>query len=592
MRRGKIFSVILACSLALATRAQDAENLFDAVRAGDVETVEEFIVAGLDVNAKNEKGTTPLIEAAGIPNVALVEMLLAAGAKVDTTDDDGNTALMKAAVTETGFATVALLVKAGADIHAANKRDMSAYDLATEAKASVNILTLIAPDEPTPAERKREQWNAMIEAISQKDMESFHDLLGMGLDPNSKMGNDITLLNVAIVRGNTDMVRALCDAGADVNLKGKSHMEVADLSPLYLAIVYDRVEAVKELLEFGAELDALLGVAVRSRKDMKIAKMLLSAGANPNIVTHGNGVDATPLMIAVLHNDIEFARMLVSAGADLEVADQLNFTALNIAQYHKNEALVQFLKTSGAKEHPVTPPLGYDGSFESQKKLIKDLRARVSSHSRISIDDTPVYHVYKDNGVDLGFRATSRQFMQNATNTKIEDLEFILANGADPNVNTNMNQPILSSYLDLPYAFMLERSKHVECLLKYGANPNIKNNFGNTPFQYLCKKERNYDNLEKEERTKRVQLALHFMKLLIDAGADVKAASNNGYTALHLAIQWHDAELLKPILDAGADPFAKKEDGKTPYDMLIPEDFANFTPEFQRLLDTHFKPTP
>ena len=146
----KILSILLACFLAFAAHAQDTAKFFNAISAGDVEAVKTLIADGANAGVRNDTGATPLIVAAGIPNAALVEALLAAGAEVDAADNDGNTALMKAAVSEKGFATVELLVKAGADIHAANKRDMSAYDLATEAKVSVNILTLIAPDEPTP----------------------------------------------------------------------------------------------------------------------------------------------------------------------------------------------------------------------------------------------------------------------------------------------------------------------------------------------------------------------------------------------------------------------------------------------------------
>lgn len=51
-------------------------------------------------------------------------------------------------------------------------------------------------------------------------------------------------------------------------------------------------------------------------------------------------------------------------------------------------------------------------------------------------------------------------------------------------------------------------------------------------------------------------------RLLVEAGADVKAASNGGVTALHLA--WGDIEVARLLLDRGADVHAKTQLGSTP----------------------------
>jgi ankyrin repeat protein len=51
--------------------------------------------------------------------------------------------------------------------------------------------------------------------------------------------------------------------------------------------------------------------------------------------------------------------------------------------------------------------------------------------------------------------------------------------------------------------------------------------------------------------------------LLIEAGADVNAVQQAGYTPLHAAAMTGQIDLAKVLLDRGADPNAKADDGRT-----------------------------
>lgn len=52
--------------------------------------------------------------------------------------------------------------------------------------------------------------------------------------------------------------------------------------------------------------------------------------------------------------------------------------------------------------------------------------------------------------------------------------------------------------------------------------------------------------------------------LLIDARADVNAATSNGTTALMMAVLARQAGIVQDLLEAGADPVARNSDGATP----------------------------
>ena len=60
---------------------------------GNIEAIMQHLVAGTDVNAKSEGGSTPLGFAAFYGYYEIVEVLIAAGADVNAKNDDGKTPL-------------------------------------------------------------------------------------------------------------------------------------------------------------------------------------------------------------------------------------------------------------------------------------------------------------------------------------------------------------------------------------------------------------------------------------------------------------------------------------------------------------------
>lgn len=98
------FSVLLAlCLIAVSCgRQQRADNtqtlaLFQATRAGNTDMVKSLVSSRrVDVNARDEHGSTPLLEAARFGHEDICALLIAAGADLKAKDKDGKTALMLA----------------------------------------------------------------------------------------------------------------------------------------------------------------------------------------------------------------------------------------------------------------------------------------------------------------------------------------------------------------------------------------------------------------------------------------------------------------------------------------------------------------
>jgi ankyrin repeat protein len=67
--------------------------LHKAAGAGNIEAVKQHLAAGVDVNAKDDNGWTPLHAAAREGHKEIVELLIANGADVNAKDEDDRTAL-------------------------------------------------------------------------------------------------------------------------------------------------------------------------------------------------------------------------------------------------------------------------------------------------------------------------------------------------------------------------------------------------------------------------------------------------------------------------------------------------------------------
>ena len=104
MKRRVVFSTFLTfCLVAAGCNRQSATNnaqvaaLFRATREGNVDMVRSLLSAtGIDVNATDERGSTPLLEAARYGHDNICRMLIASGANLKAKDRDGKTALQLA----------------------------------------------------------------------------------------------------------------------------------------------------------------------------------------------------------------------------------------------------------------------------------------------------------------------------------------------------------------------------------------------------------------------------------------------------------------------------------------------------------------
>ncbi|MDG2186396.1 MAG: ankyrin repeat domain-containing protein [Mariniblastus sp.] len=109
-------------------------NIHEATWTGNIQLVKQHIDADVDVNAKNQKGETPLHIAAVFCHEEMVELLIANGADVHAGDEIGWTPLHHAAYSFTTGRRPAIiaerLMAADAEVNAKSKDGSTPLDVA------------------------------------------------------------------------------------------------------------------------------------------------------------------------------------------------------------------------------------------------------------------------------------------------------------------------------------------------------------------------------------------------------------------------------------------------------------------------------
>jgi len=261
--------LVIAGLLVTASGAFADTPLLTAARAGDHAAAMASLAQAVEIDAKDDTGTTALMFAAHKGDRELVRALLKKGASASARNEFGATPLSEAAVLGDPDILKALL-DAGADANASNEHGQTA-------------LMVIARTANVAAAQVLLKKRAKVDARE--------DVRGQ------------TALMWAAAQSQPEMVRLLIKHGADVeaqttvNLNQRQvsgepraqHRPSGGFTPLMFAARQGCLDCVKALVEAGAEVDRadpdgvtpLIYAANNFAFDS--ASYLLSKGANPNL---------------------------------------------------------------------------------------------------------------------------------------------------------------------------------------------------------------------------------------------------------------------------------------------------------------------
>jgi ankyrin repeat protein len=212
-----------------------------------------------------------------------------------------------------------------------------------------------------------------LKAVTDGDEARVRELLKKNPSLAKTRGQDgVSVLLQAVYRGRSEIVNLLLASGIELDIFGaaatgragrvrallKSKPDLANafaadgFTPLGLAAFFGHLEAVKVLLDAGAEINvssrnALKAVPLRSAAvagHLDIARLLVARGADVNARGEGG---QTPLHEVAGGGRIEFARLLLDHGADVNAKGDDGKTPLTVAVENKQTEMANFLRSRG-----------------------------------------------------------------------------------------------------------------------------------------------------------------------------------------------------------------------------------------------------
>lgn len=370
--------------------------------------------------------------------------------------------------------------------------------------------------------------------------------------------------------GNLEEVCKILEKGENIN----SREFLTKWTPLHCAAANSHIELLRFLLGKGADINAigLNGTPLHNAGNAETVRELLAAGADSMI---GVGRGLAPLHIHSRDGHTECVAALLDAGIDADIQDQEGKTPLFHAASFGRTDTVRILLERGADVKAKTTNgktvldliMMLGNIYPETIELIKNAggeRAKVSWYElKHQID-------------------SANRLIASIKACDIQKVQQLLNEGYDPNLHDGD-----STALHWALAFGCKKRGQFDIaklLISSGADVNIRTRTGQ-PFHEREKRWRTYehagtlvsDYLFGVSGVAGTGLApLDFTaifdeseiaKLLIEAGADVNSAGEDGETALHLSVLYQAEETARNLLDSGADVNARTLDKKqTPLD--------------------------
>ncbi|HVY66773.1 MAG TPA: ankyrin repeat domain-containing protein [Gammaproteobacteria bacterium] len=453
-----------------------------------------------------------VVAAARNGDIDAVKKAIAGGGNVNTPEPDGTSALLWAAY-QSSPDLVQMLLKAGADPNAANRFGVTPL-LQAARYGDVATMNVLLKGGADIKKAEREGETPLMAAARAGGLAAVKLLLERGADVNARESlQDETALMWATAEGHLDVVDALLKAGANPNLKAR----------------------VSELTKRSTRTDFPTGGftavmwAVRDGNEA-IVRRLVEGGADLNIA---NGDNATPMMLAIINDRFDLAVKLLDMGAGVNDGSLYyavlmrdattdwrakDGSRLRANHDNKNTALdlIRVLLDKGAD-----PNRPFDGQMHSAS-MCCDTHENGTPFFRAAVAaDVEALKLLTARGADLEWKPKKADGGPRDTfGPKLAGkTALMVAMNGGKGVGMAGGPGDIREGTEPPFREVSNRKPvdAVQLLLKAGANPNAKSDEGDTALHLAA-----FDG------------KLDIVRALVAGGADLDAKDAAGLTALQV----------------------------------------------------------
>eukprot|EP00210_Caulerpa_lentillifera_P006948 g6643.t1 len=420
------------------------------VLSNNASMTSKLISKGSDINAQSTCGQVPVFLATKYACSSSLKILLEGGADPNY----GNCAFWHA-MEQLNIDAIHMLLIHGAKLTRLRQDGISALDLAIT-KEDPTLMTLLL-DRGFNIEHKCGQGcTPLMKACSLGYSKGVELLVTRGAFMNAQNKDGETPVFIAVEKNSMECLKILLEAGADPDVFTKNGE-----SAILEAITNDNVEAVKLLITHEATIDVQnengespVSRAVRYNCIGPL-RVLLRAGANPNILTKAIIDGDSALLQAVRYDNLKAIRLLIKSRVDIEARTQDGLTSLLLAAKKKHFDIVSYFIEKCSCDLNAIGRDGYSALHYIAIVNHRDLIIKLVC-----------------NGADINAQTRDREtaVYLAAKNNCIVALKALLEYGADPNIETQREAGGLSGACALHEAINEGNIESVTLLLKYGAD--------------------------------------------------------------------------------------------------------------------------
>jgi len=366
-------------------------------------------------------------------------------------------------------------------------------------------------------------------------------LLRSGIDPNSANPGGETALMTASRTGNVEAAKLLLDRGASINARESQRGQTA----LMWAVLENHPDIVKLLIARGADINSQTKTEIPDGTTGSAEAKSGDIGAHGPGMYRGRAVPTpsgamTALHFAARDGNLEITRILVDAGADLERPSANGTRPLLVAIINNHIELASYLLEKGGD-------VNASDDFYKRTPLFAAVEMRNPDFTR----DTPAPVPDRRDAMDLIKALLARGANPNAqvNTTPFRGFYQVSANWANFDGQTAFIRAALSGDITL-----------MRLLLGHGADPNIKTYQGSTALMAAA----GVNWVVAQTYSRSNDEYLEAAKLCLEKGADVNAANNQGFTAMHGAANRGFDKMVELLAEHGARLDGKDSQGRTP----------------------------
>ncbi|MEI6040281.1 MAG: ankyrin repeat domain-containing protein [Candidatus Berkelbacteria bacterium] len=192
----------------------------------------------------------------------------------------------------------------------------------------------------------------IFEAILHGYTDEVETYIFLGQDLNLRGPKDVSLLSFAIAAEKEEIALMLLREEVIIDSKDDE-----GFTPIIYASYNQLNETVNQLIAKGCNVNARTNEGLSAlcfacdKENIESAKLLLHAGANPNII--GLNLEkfetaGTPLHLAAMRGNTQLIKLLIEYGANVNLADHDQWTALHFAITYGELEPVKLLVEAGA----------------------------------------------------------------------------------------------------------------------------------------------------------------------------------------------------------------------------------------------------